>query len=161
MSTNNQKSRADKDAPYAATEIAAELRSAIAALKAHGIHSIAPGHNVHLLERAAAELDGVPDQRRATDKAYRERDMCLALLAALAHRAGYHVGLGRHEGVDWEADWRHILYIDLIHGQVSWHIHDSEYPWFAYLPRYERTWDGHDTDEKYRRVLAEVFGHGG
>lgn len=39
--------------------------------------------------------------------------------------------------------------------QVTWHIHDDEVGLFLFLPLYDKwKWDGHDTDEKYRRVQA-------
>lgn len=55
----------------------------------------------------------------------------------------------------YEYDWRWIVFIDLPAGQVCWHIHDSELPLFMHLPRNTgRKWDGHDHEEKYRRVGA-------
>jgi hypothetical protein len=42
--------------------------------------------------------------------------------------------------------------------RLSWHIHDSEVPMFDHI-HYEfgvngfnKDWDGHDTEEKYRRL---------
>jgi len=94
----------------------------------------------------------------AKDNAYRERDMCVALIARGAAALGYRVGLGQHNPLDiaWEQDWRTIVFVDLPTGQVSWHIHDSERPWFEDFPTYDSEWDGHDTAEKYRRVMAFV-----
>lgn len=101
----------------------------------------------------------IEELRAAKDRAYAERDMCVAALARVAVSQGFHAWLGRHEGDPWEDDWRNIVFIGLPTGQVSWHIHDSELPQFAWLPRREPyngwwTWDGHDTDEKYRRLAA-------
>jgi hypothetical protein len=82
---------------------------------------------------------------------YRERD---SLVAALSKN--YEAHLARHEGDDWEDDWRNIVCIHLPAGQVTWHIHDSELLLFAHLadvPRLQH-WDGHDTHEKYRRLNA-------
>lgn len=92
--------------------------------------------------------------RRQKDGAYRERDMCVALMARLAASLGYRVGMGRHEG-EWEDDWRWVVYVDLPTGQVSWHIHDSERDWFDF-PAYPGAWDGHTTEQKYERVLASA-----
>jgi|SRR5688572_13452150 len=86
--------------------------------------------------------------------AYTERDKCLVLIATMAQQLGINVGIGQHSGADWDDDWRNILFIDLPSGQVSWHIHDSELPWFSFLPVYSALWDGHTTEEKYDRVLA-------
>lgn len=107
------------------------------------------GHTARLLaERDAAVV--------AKDGAYRERDMCVAFIANSAKVLGCRVGLGQHDQLDadWGEDWRTIVFVDLPTGQVSWHIHDSERVWFASLRGYDGEWDGHDTEEKYRRVLA-------
>jgi hypothetical protein len=101
------------------------------------------------------------DERRATNTAYGygERDRVVAALAHLANRLGFVVGIGEHEGEDWEDDWRTVIYLDLPTGQVSWHVHESERAWFDGLPPYDRPWDGHDTAEKYRRLAAFSDGH--
>ncbi|MEA4926828.1 MAG: hypothetical protein VB084_16165 [Syntrophomonadaceae bacterium] len=39
-----------------------------------------------------------------------------------------------------EPEWP-VLYIELPTGQVSWH-----------MPQHIKAWDGHDTEEKYRRI---------
>ena len=36
--------------------------------------------------------------------------------------------------------------------QVSWHIHDSEREMFSHLEVKDNNWDGHSTEEKYRRL---------
>ena len=38
--------------------------------------------------------------------------------------------------------------------QVSWHIHDDDKKYFKHLDPGVEEWDGHDTDEKYRRLQA-------
>ena len=92
--------------------------------------------------------------REAKDNAYRERDRCVAGIAALAVRFGWGAWLGRHEGGEWDDDWRNVVFINLPAGQVSWHIHDSELELFRFLPLGGEPWDGHDTPEKYRRLAA-------
>lgn len=91
----------------------------------------------------------------AKDGAYAERNKCVALIAQMALAMGLTAGIGVHpeEDTSWESDWRNIVFIDLPSGQVSWHIHDSETEMFMFLPVYPGKWDGHDTEEKYRRVL--------
>jgi len=60
-----------------------------------------------------------------------------------------------------EPDWP-VLVIELQGvGQVSWHISKADYeacfgPDGGWLPPYPNEWDGHDTEEKYRRLLAFV-----
>lgn len=90
----------------------------------------------------------------AKNGAYAERNQCVALLARMALALGWRAGLGRHPDldVDWEDDWRAILFIDLPTGQVSWHFHDSERHLLVGLPEYDWKWDGHDTPQKYKRV---------
>jgi hypothetical protein len=87
------------------------------------------------------------------DAVYAERNNCVALLALMALRLGLNAGMKLHVGDDWEDDWRNVVFIDLPSGQVSWHIHDSEAQKFYFLGTYDGEWDGHTTEEKYRRVL--------
>lgn len=89
--------------------------------------------------------------RAAKDAAYAERDRLVAALSK-HYPVGSH--LCRHEGGDWEDDWRNVVCIHLPTGQATWHIHDSELPWFTHLPMRAAHWDGHSTEEKYRRVNA-------
>lgn len=107
--------------------------------------------------RAVRELSEEFDATKAQkDAAYTERNKCVALIARMALALGLKAGIGQHEdkeGEDWEDDWRNIIFIDLPSGQISWHIHDSDVSMFAFLPKYDGKWDGHDTEEKYRRVL--------
>jgi len=94
------------------------------------------------------------------DEVYRERNMCVVGIARLALFLGYKAGIGQHKdkpGEEWESDWRNIVFIDLPAGQVSWHIHDSELELFSFLPVYVGEWDGHDTAEKYRRVMLPFY----
>ncbi len=94
------------------------------------------------VERLTAQKDG----------AYAERDKCVAALATLAHAMGWTVYLGTHVG-EWEDDWRNIVFIDTPYGQVSWHYHDSEREWFAWIglvqPREPKAWDGHPSFWQY------------
>ena len=83
------------------------------------------------------------------DAVYTERNRLVAVLASI-----YPSSLERHSEEDesWEDDWRWIVFIDLPTGQVSWHIHDSELYLFNHLDRFQgRIWDGHTTEEKYKR----------
>ena len=98
------------------------------------------------------------------NEVYRERDACVALMAKLALKLGYPAGLGKHPASDesWDRDWLNIVYIEIPHpsgkpAQLSWHIHDSELPMFAFLPSYSEPWDGHTTAEKYQH-MAEFCG---
>lgn len=96
------------------------------------------------------------------DEVYHERDQVIALAAFLAQKAGVQVWMGEHERDDpaWEAEWRHIVYIQLPTGQVSWHIHDSELPLFRFIPSSTTPWDGHTVEAKYSRLERYVTGVG-
>jgi hypothetical protein len=85
--------------------------------------------------------------RAAKDQAYAERD---CLVSALSKTYPSH--LCRHDGPDWEDDWRNIVCIHLPTGQATWHIHDSELRWFGHLGREDAHWDGHSIKEKYERL---------
>ncbi len=105
----------------------------------------------------------IAELHQQKDQAYKERDMVLALAAsaidALAPQGVVKAWLGRHQEDDpnWEDDWRNVVFIQLPTGQLSWHIHDSELPWFAGLSRDSRPWDGHTTEQKYQRLLDFVM----
>lgn len=78
-------------------------------------------------------------------------------------QAGEAAWLSRHVGV-WEEEWRWIVCIRLPNSArvVTWHIHDSELTLFRFLnqrtaPDY--VYDGHSTDEKYRRIYEYVTGN--
>ena len=89
------------------------------------------------------------DLENAKNAAYAERNKLVALLSKLFPSC-----FGRHEEEDmtWEDDWRWIVYITLPTGQCSWHIHDSDLPMFSHLKQGDVKWDGHTTEEKYKRI---------
>lgn len=105
------------------------------------------------------EIPAIAELEEHLDSVYSERNKCVALIAQMALSMGLTAGIGKHpaEDAEWEDDWRNIIFIDLPAGQCSWHIHDSEIPLFSFLPEYAGKWDGHDTEEKYRRVLDPVL----
>jgi hypothetical protein len=75
---------------------------------------------------------------------YRERAHLVALLAAL-----YPSSIGTDPA---EPDWP-VVYITLPTGQVSWHFSPDDQDLLFGVPRDDNTrWDGHTTDEKYRRI---------
>ena len=53
------------------------------------------------------------------DEAYLDRNLCVQVMARMAQKLGYNVGI--RENGDWP-----ILYIDLPTGQVSWHISKTD-----------------------------------
>ncbi len=86
-------------------------------------------------------------ERSQKDVAYHERDRLVAALAKL-----YPSHLARHEGDGWDDEWRNIVCVHLPAGQATWHIRDCELGWFAHLELRADHWDGHSTEEKYRRL---------
>lgn len=99
------------------------------------------------------------------EQAYWERNQLILALSKL-----YPSWLELHplEDTKWEKDWRHIVFIEIptfqgatmqSHNlpstkQLSWHIHDSEVPYFSHLElKSGNSWDGHTTEEKYERLL--------
>lgn len=106
------------------------------------------------------EIDKLKKQK---DSAYWERNQLVSALSKL-----FPAWLGKHDINDkeWDFDWRTIVYLELppdIRGnpyedfthQLSWHIHDSEVSMFdhlSYKKDYGHQWDGHDIEEKYRRL---------
>jgi hypothetical protein len=103
------------------------------------------------LEAREKEVAGLTAQKNG---AYSERNKLVAALSKL-----FPASLERHEGADWEDDWRWVVFIDLPTGQASWHIHDSELRQFDHLPnKCGRKWDGHSNEEKYARLAALPIG---
>lgn len=81
------------------------------------------------------------------DAAYRERAHLVAHLATC-----YKATIG-YTDPD-EPDWAVIL-IDLPAGQVAWHISPEDMELFGHVRRDDDgVWDGHTTEEKYRRLDA-------
>lgn len=101
------------------------------------------------------------------NNAYWERNQLVVALSKL-----YPAWLGWHREADWEDEWRNIVYITIptrelcmkmVQGgymanfkrQLSWHIHEDDLEYFDHLKQGLETWDGHTTEEKYRR-LAQI-----
>ena len=101
------------------------------------------------LDAARARLAALREQK---DSAYKERDALVCALSKL-----FRSWLSRHPSTDttWDNDWRWIVFVQLPTGQATWHIHDSELPMFAHLQVVKgNVWDGHTTEEKYRRLAS-------
>ena len=86
----------------------------------------------------------------SAEAVYTERAHLVAALTKL-----FPSSIEEHEGEDWDDAWRNVCFIDLPTGQVSWHIALKDLHLFEHVPRGQgRRWDGHDVDEKYRRLDA-------
>jgi len=107
---------------------------------------------------------------KAKDNAYWERNQ---LVAALSKFMPSYLARHPDEDTEWEDDWRNIVVIEIppeytedgrkekSHPnlpigqglQMTWHIHDHDLPMFDHLlTRSWHQWDGHSTQEKYRRL---------
>ena len=82
-----------------------------------------------------------------SDQAYTERNRLVAFLARL-----YPSGLKKTDIEGWDPEWHNCVFIDTPFGQMSWHYHDDDAHLFSGLPPYQGEWDGHSTEEKYRRL---------
>ena len=80
---------------------------------------------------------------------HQERNKLLSLLSAL-----YPASLEKHQPENEAArGWSWLVIIDLPTGQCSWHIQDSELPYFDHLEQNAgRKWDGTEEEEKYQRI---------
>jgi hypothetical protein len=95
-----------------------------------------------------------PEEQKAISRVYAERDCVLKMASDLARIAGVRVYIAQDETQDEE--WRNVLFFDLPSGQCAWHIRAKELDWFKHVPRVETNpWDGHSTEVKYGRVLAD------
>ena len=103
----------------------------------------------------------IEEIKKAKDVAYWERNQLVLLLTKV-----FPSYLGKHSEADkeWENDWRNIVFVNSLQGQLSWHIHDSELEYFKDLPTAKQVafyknidiktleWDGHTTEDKYNRL---------
>lgn len=106
----------------------------------------------------------IEELEKQKDNAYWERNQLVAALSKVfpAHLAKHPI-----EDKEWEDDWRTIVVINLppqatkrfknadkmpSEIQLSWHIHDHEVSNFDHLKYYEYYYDGHTTEDKYKRL---------
>lgn len=88
------------------------------------------------------------------DGAYLERSRLIVVLTKI-----YPSGTRDTDMEGWSNKWHGCVYVDLPTGQVSWHYHTSHAYLFEHLPPYTTPYDGHTTDEKYRRLAAITQRH--
>jgi hypothetical protein len=88
-----------------------------------------------------AELKRLLAEVKAHDEDYDKRYGLVLQAIAEAHRLGHAAGFRIDAS---EPEWP-VGYIELPTGQVSWHI-----------PQHATPWDGHTTEEKYKRINEYV-----
>lgn len=84
-----------------------------------------------------AELKRLLAEIKVSDEDYSKRYGLLLQAVSEAHKLGYASGFRIDAS---KPEWP-VCYIELPTGQVSWH-----------LPQHETPWDGHTTEEKYKRI---------
>ena len=102
-----------------------------------------PTHEGNYLQR----LRELVEKEKSRDDAYHERNRLVALLAAI-----YPATRDRTDIPGWDPEWHWCIYIATPVGQMSWHIHEKDLPFFSHIPEEKTQWDGHTTKEKYDRV---------
>ena len=109
--------------------------------------TISPTTLLRFLDALEAAEQQVAELRKEKDAAYAERNKVVMALA-------YHYPCRWGIDAD-EPDWR-VLYIELPTGQVSWHFSLAEYEAARGLNAlaHNGVWDGHTTEEKYKRLAA-------
>jgi len=115
--------------------------------KKTAIELICENHN-RAIEKLADTIQSLQFERRYKDEAYTERNKLVRLLASL-----YLSGIKKTAIEGWDEAWHWCVYIDLPNGQASWHFHIDDLPLFDDLPPYTGEWDGHTTEEKYRKII--------
>lgn len=94
--------------------------------------------------------DNLPDPYTGIDELYRERAQLVALLSS-QYRSK--IVYNSDPSTDWP-----IVFVEAPTGQLSWYINPNDMDLFehvvptVYLNEGERVWDGHSTEEKYRRI---------
>ncbi len=110
--------------------------------------------------------------QKQLNNAYWERNQ---LIVALSKLFPSHLAKHPESDKEWEDDWRTIVVIllpphtflplkegecysaenympGIYSNQLTWHIHDSEIGYFDHLDYADYEYDGHSTEEKYRRL---------
>lgn len=100
---------------------------------------------------AIAGGERIAELEAEKDSVYAERNR---LVAALSKVFPSHLSAHDPDDETWEDDWRTIVCVHLPDGQVTWHIHDSHRDLFIHLSQGVNHWDGHTTEEKYKRLAA-------
>lgn len=84
---------------------------------------------------------------------YRERAQLVAFVASLFPSV---IAYSDPDEPNWP-----VIYITSPAGQMSWHLHKDDLELFAHVPMAQADdphaqWDGHSSEEKYRRLAALV-----
>lgn len=75
------------------------------------------------------------------------------LVAYLTHTHAAYIYSENNKEIKWEGSY-FLVFIILPEGQASWHVHKDELKYFAHLSLLNLPWDGHTTEQKYKRMRA-------
>lgn len=96
------------------------------------------------------EYTGTDEPLTLLKEVYRERSQLVAFLSRLYPSIWY---------TDEDESDYPVIYITLPTGQVSWHIHKDDIVYFSVgKVTTDDPWDGHTTEEKYRRLNRALGG---
>ncbi|GGS98800.1 hypothetical protein GCM10010156_66150 [Planobispora rosea] len=143
------------------------LPEPIACTGALGLWTIPPGVQAALADQlgdAEAEAPGDgPDDGAGDGPADPLRSVYAERAALIAYLAGQHPAVIVEN--DLSAPDMALIYLDTPAGQLSWHLHPHDLHLFDHVARVTApagpVWDGHSTDEKYRRLRRLVNGSAG
>lgn len=82
---------------------------------------------------------------------YEERNRVVFAYARAMRQLGHDVGV-----VLDDPEWP-VIYVDTPAGQVSWHVPRDELPEDLAALDFRGKWDGHTTQEKYRRLEGALI----
>jgi len=88
-----------------------------------------------------------------SESLYVERAWCVIAFARAAQAGGCLVGFQLDVSLAEPHLWP-VLFVDLPTGQVSWHLSPRDRQDASDIGEYPGAWDGHTTEEKYRRLNA-------
>jgi hypothetical protein len=95
----------------------------------------------------------IDELREENATVYYERNLLVALLATIAEKAGYDVGTITDTHPDCPLQWRNVVILELPSGeQISFHMPDRDAWMLRHLKSYPAIYDGHTTEEKYKRI---------
>ena len=61
------------------------------------------------------------------------------------------------EDIEWDKDWRNIVFIHFPEGLFSWHIPKWEIPYFEHLNfKKGNSWNGETSEEKYNQLRNKM-----
>ncbi|SDM76817.1 WDGH domain-containing protein [Streptomyces wuyuanensis] len=102
-----------------------------------------------VVEDVADVRDAMLRAEQERDGAYRERAQLVAHLASIYPS---HIGYTDRSAPDWA-----VVIVQTPTGQMSWHVAPSDMDLFEHVPRSRPGgpgWDGHTTEQKYKRLRA-------